>query len=220
MANRAGVWVIVLAAGSGRRFGAAKQYADLNGRSMLEHSVAAAMRVAQGVIAVVDDATLSESEPAGPLHDPRVRLHPGGAQRADSVRAGLAVVPVAAEVIVVADAAHPLATPALFEAVVAAVRAGADGAVPGLPLAEVLARVDADGWRVDGLNRDGLVLVQTPQAFRAAALRSAHSGGATAAEDSALVAAAGGRIAVVAGEPMNVHVTTPAELELARRLLT
>ncbi len=213
------VWAIVLASGTGRRFGAAKQHADLHGRTLLEHSVEAALSVAQGVVAVVDDPSLARPDRATVLDDPRVRWCPGGEQRADSVRAGLAAVPSAAEVIVIADAAHPLATPTLFAAVVAAVRSGADGAVPGLPLAEVLARVDADGWRVDGLNRAGLVLVQTPQAFRATALRSAHANGAAAVEDSALVAATGGRIAVVAGDPTNLHVTTPAELDVARRLL-
>ena len=143
---------------------------------------------------------------------------PGGASRSESVRAGLAAVPPTAGIVVVHDAARPLASPALFAAVVAAVRAGADGAVPAVPGVDTLKRVDGD--RVLGtVSRETLVAVQTPQAFRAGALRAAHSGGGEATDDAALVESAGGTVVVVTGEPDNLKVTTPDDLARAAFLL-
>src|SRR5437868_5102558 len=104
------VWTIVVAAGRGRRFGGPKQFEPLLGRRVLEWSVAAAEAVSDGVVVVV----------------PRDRLEPGavagGATRSASVRAGLAAVPSSAEVIVVHDAARPLAGKELFDRVIEAVR--------------------------------------------------------------------------------------------------
>ncbi len=154
----------------------------------------------------------------------------GGAARADSVRAGLAAVPVEARILVVADAAHPLASAELYRRVIGAVAAGADGAVPGLPLTEAVTTVqpvDVHAGAVPGaLGRAGQtfaaagrMLVQTPHAFRAAVLRAAHATGANAVEDSSLVTACGGSVVLVAGDPVNVHVTTAEELAVARLLL-
>lgn len=211
-----GVWAIVLGGGSGARFGAAKQFEQLGGMSLLGRSVAAAATVAEGVVVVVPGAV----EPDGlPPTDGKLVVVAGGEHRAASVRSGLAAVPIAAEVIVVADAAHPLASPELFAAVVSAVRAGAGGALPGLPLTEVIATVDPEGTRTGGLSRAGKVLVQMPHAFQADLLRAAHATGEDGVEDSAMVAALGARVVVVPGDPVNVHVTTPEELVLARRLL-
>jgi len=210
------VWAIVLGGGGGARFGGAKQFADLGGRSLLAHSVAGAAGVADGVVVVVPGGTEPRDLPA---IEGKLLVAPGGPHRAASVRSGLAAVPADADVIVVADAAHPLASAALFAAVVGAVRAGAGGALPGLPLSEVIATVDAQGTRTGGLPREGHVLVQTPQAFRARLLRAAHATGTDGVEDSSMVAALGARVVVVPGDPRNLHVTTPAELELARRLV-
>ena len=128
------------------------------------------------------------------------RSSTGGATRSESVRAGLAAVPPDAEVVVVHDAARPLATAALFDAVIDAVRAGADGAVPGLPVADTLKRVD-DVRVIETVDRVGLVAVQTPQAFRAGVLRAAHAPAADATDDAALVEALGGTVVVVPGDP-------------------
>ena len=119
------------------------------------------------------------ARPPGRTRRPRAprrrRRRRGGATRADSVRAGIAAVPDDAEVIVVHDAARPLASPALFDAVIAAVTdGGADGAVPGLPLSDTIKAVDDSGHVTRTLDRSALVAVQTPQAFRAGILRRAH----------------------------------------------
>jgi 2-C-methyl-D-erythritol 4-phosphate cytidylyltransferase len=214
------VWGIVLGGGSGGRFGGAKQFLALDGVSLLERSLTATRTACHGVVCVVPDpaaARLDGVRPGG------WTVVAGGATRAGSVRAGLAAVPDHAEIIVVADAAHPLASPALFAAVVAAVRAGADGAFPGLPLTEAIATLAPDGTRTGSVPREGHVLVQMPQAFRAESLRAVHARGAEGVEDSAMVAALTvrgrpGRVIAVPGEARNVHVTTPEELDLARAL--
>ncbi|HTR97126.1 MAG TPA: 2-C-methyl-D-erythritol 2,4-cyclodiphosphate synthase, partial [Candidatus Acidoferrales bacterium] len=120
-----------------------------------------------------------------------------------------------ADVVVVHDAARPLAAPGLFEAVVAAVGAGADAAVPALAVTDTLKRVEA-GRVAATVERAGLVAVQTPQAFRRAALAAAHEGGAEATDDAALVEAAGGRVVVVDGDARNVKITDAGDLARVR----
>jgi 2-C-methyl-D-erythritol 4-phosphate cytidylyltransferase len=161
----------------------------------------------------------------------------GGPTRAESVRRGLAGVPAEAEVIVVHDAARPLATTETFVSVLAALDEdgvdGVDGVVPGLAPSDTIKAVDAGGNVTETLDRSTLVAVQTPQAFRAAALRSAHEHGSDgglsrdgtaaatpATDDAMLVEAAGGRVRVVAGQPDNVKITTADDLEAAERLIS
>ena len=206
------VWAVVLAGGGGTRFGGRKQYADLGGRTLLDRTLDAAAQTCDGVVAVLLDPVTDP--PTGPA---TVRVT-GGATRAGSVRAGLAAVPADTAVVVVADAAHPLATPELYRNVIDAVRAGADAAIPGLPLTEAVATLEPGGYTGTTVAAAGRVLVQTPHAFRADLLRHAHASGAEAVEDSSLVASFGAKVVVVPGDPRNLHVTTPEELELARRI--
>jgi 2-C-methyl-D-erythritol 4-phosphate cytidylyltransferase len=204
------VWAVVVAAGSGSRFGAPTQYERLGPRRVIDWALEGARAVATGVVAVVPDPTRTE---AGA--DVAVV---GGATRSESVRAGLAAVPEEADVVVVHDAARPLAPIALFEAVVAAVVAGADGAVPGLPVTDTVKQVE-DAVVVATLDRTALVAVQTPQAFRASVLRAAHASGADDTDDAALVEATGGRVVVVPGDPVNAKLTTSHDLVLARAVV-
>ncbi len=210
------VWVVVVAAGSGQRFGAPKQFAQLAGRSMVQWAVDAARAVADGVVLVLppgDDA-LRATPPGATGADVSVA---GGDTRAASVRAGLAAVPGSADVIVVHDGARPLASPALFRAVVDAVAGGADAAVPAVAVADTLKRVVDDAVTAT-VARQGLVAVQTPQAFRADVLRRAHEAGADATDDAALVEALGATVRVVPGDPRNIKVTTAADFEVAQAL--
>jgi 2-C-methyl-D-erythritol 4-phosphate cytidylyltransferase len=211
------VWAIVVAGGSGSRFGgtAPKQFLELGGLRLIDRALAAAGAACGGVVAVLPAAHVGTTRAAGVL------AVAGGPTRAASVRAGLKAVPADAAVIVVHDAARPLADPALFERVIAAVRAGADGAVPGVPVADTIKRVDpSDGLVLETLDRPALRAVQTPQAFSAGALRRAHAGGADATDDAALVEAAGGRVVVVEGDPVNLKVTGPDDLARAEDLLS
>jgi 2-C-methyl-D-erythritol 4-phosphate cytidylyltransferase len=202
------VWVIVVAAGSGSRFGAPKQYEDLGGRRVLDWSLAVGRDVADGVVAVVAPDRVGAPEPGADA------VVAGAATRSASVRAGLAVVPADAEVVVVHDGARPLAGAELFARVVEAVREGADAAVPAVEVTDTLRH--RSGAPVD---RGELVAVQTPQAFRAAALRQAHTGEPEASDDASLVEAAGGKVVVVDGSPANLKITRPVDLIVAEALL-
>jgi 2-C-methyl-D-erythritol 4-phosphate cytidylyltransferase len=214
----------VVAGGSGRRFGGRKQFLPLAGHPVASWSVRAANTVADGVVLVVpapgDDATDSPPPAPGATGEDALgatRVVTGGPTRADSVRAGLAAVPADAAVIVVHDAARPMATPGLFASVVDAVRSGdADGAIPVVPVADTLKRVE-DGRVVATVDRDGLVAVQT--AFAAAALRAAHAGGGEATDDAGLLEAAGLTVAAVEGDPGNLKLTRPEDLALAEALV-
>jgi 2-C-methyl-D-erythritol 4-phosphate cytidylyltransferase len=210
------VWAVVVAAGGGSRFGGLKQFAPLAGRPLVDWSVDAARSVADGVVLVVPGAYAGLS--AGDTHGADVVVA-GGTTRTASVRAGLEAVPQQADIIVVHDGARPLAPAALFRAVVDAVLAGAPAAIPGITLADTLKRVDDGADVVATVPRDGLVTVQTPQAFRADILRQAHAAGGDATDDAGLVEAQGATVRVVAGDKRNIKVTTPADLDMALALL-
>ncbi|MEZ5231320.1 MAG: 2-C-methyl-D-erythritol 4-phosphate cytidylyltransferase [Acidimicrobiales bacterium] len=198
------VWVVVVAGGSGTRFGAAKQYATLAGRRVLDWSLDAARSHADGVVLVVAASEVHRPEPAADV------VVAGGATRSASVRAGLAAVPPEATIVAVHDAARPCASAALFASVLDVVRNGAAAALPGVPVADTLRH--REGGVVD---RDPLVRVQTPQAFDATLLRRAHAGEPEATDDAALVEALGERVVVVAGEATNLKITDPADLAIA-----
>lgn len=200
------VWAVVVAGGSGARYGAAKQFEDLAGRRVLDWSLDVAQRNCAGVVCVVPPDSLGRG--GGD------RTVAGGATRSASVRAGLAVVPTEAQVILVHDAARPLTPDSVFQAVIQAVIDGADAAIPAVPLHDTIRHVD--GGVVD---RSQLVAVQTPQAFRAGALRDAHGGGADATDDASLVEAAGGTVVLVPGSAHNLKITDPGDLRIAAALL-
>jgi 2-C-methyl-D-erythritol 4-phosphate cytidylyltransferase len=204
-------WGIVVAAGSGARFGGPKQFQELGQERIVDRSVRTALRCCDGVVVVLPAGTDWD----GPAVAAAVA---GGASRAASVRAGLDAVPPSADIVLVHDAARPLASDALFRAVADAVRAGADGAIPGLAVADTIKRVE--GTRVVAtVPRDNLVTVQTPQAFRAAALRAAHRDEGDGTDDAALLEAAGGTVVIVAGERTNLKITGPEDLMLMHALL-
>lgn len=207
------VWAVVVAGGSGERFGAPKQFAMAGGRPLVELAIDAARGASDGVVLVV---------PAGSGHEDQLHgadvVVTGGDTRAASVRAGLAVVPPEADIVVVHDGARPLASAALFRAVVAEVGSGADAAVPALPVTDTL-KIEQDGAVTATVDRSRIVAVQTPQAFRADVLRKAHAGGADATDDAGLVEAMGTTVRVVPGEPRNLKVTTAADLELIQALV-
>lgn len=194
----------MVAGGSGTRFGARKQYLRLGGRRVLDWALDAAAAHSDGVVLVVPADVADEPEAKADV------VVAGGATRSASVRAGLAAVPDEAAVIVVHDAARPVPVPHVWRAVLEAVAAGADAAVPGVPVTDTLRSIH--GGVVD---RSSLVAVQTPQAFRAAALRAAHADGGDATDDASLVEARGGNVVLVDGDPRNVKITTSADLSVA-----
>lgn len=209
----------MVAGGSGTRFGGLKQFAMLAGRPVAQWSVETCRSVAAGVILVVPEA--ADDDGLGSLGADRVVR--GGDTRSASVRAGLAVVPSDAAVIVVHDAARPLASVALFRLVVDAVANGAAGAICTIPVSDTIKAVQRthDGLDVVSrtIDRAGLVNVQTPQAFAAGVLRRAHRTQSNATDDAALVEELGLTVWSVPGDRRNFKLTTPDDLAYAELLL-
>lgn len=202
---------VVVAAGSGDRFGGPKQFLELGGERLVDRAVTICRRHCDEVVVVLPPGTPWD----GPAVDAAVV---GGATRSASVRAGLAALSDAVGVVVVHDAARPLVDDDVFARVIAAVHDGADAAVPGVPIADTVKRVSGDRV-VETVDRTDLVVVQTPQAFRASVLHAAHADAGDATDDAGLVERAGGRVVVVAGSAANVKITTPADLTLAGTLV-
>jgi 2-C-methyl-D-erythritol 4-phosphate cytidylyltransferase len=211
MMGAVNVWGIVLAAGASQRFGGGKQWARLGGERLVDRAVATTAAACADVVVVLPPGATWDGAPVR-------ATAAGGETRAESVRAGLAAVPERVDVVVVHDAAHPLATRALFDAVVAAVRDGADGAVPVLPTTETVVALRR-GHLALLADAGPLALAQMPHAFSAAVLRDAHRDAPATRDDASLLIARGARVVAVPGETTNVHVTTPEELVLAERLL-
>jgi 2-C-methyl-D-erythritol 4-phosphate cytidylyltransferase len=205
------VWAILLAAGSASRFGGNKQFALLGGARLIDRVVETAKAACDAVVVVLpENATWTGEAVAAAV--------PGGSTRAESVRRGLAAVPDAAGIIVVHDAAHPLAGANLFASVIDKVRAGADAATLAIPSAETFARI-RDGSIVATEPRQAFWITQTPHAFRAEILRAAHSGVPEATDDIALLVSLGRRVEFAPGDLRNIHITTPGDLALAERLI-
>lgn len=200
-------WAVVVAGGSGTRFGSPKQLAPLGPARVIDHAVAALAPHVAGVVVVVP-ADLVDAGLPGDV------VVPGGDNRSESVRRGLAAVPADVELVLVHDAARPLVARPVVERVLHALRSGADGVVPVVPVTDSLRTVE--GQPVD---RDRFVAVQTPQGFRCSVLRAAHAEGGEASDDATLVDHRGGRVVHVEGDPGNLKITVPTDLALAEVLL-
>ena len=210
---------LLVAAGSGTRFGGAspKQYAALLGRPVIRHA-ADALRAACDLLQPVGDPVAVTAALQGLDHLPCV---PGGAERQDSVRAGLeALAPHRPDVVLVHDAARPIVPPGTVDALLASL-ARHRGAIPAVPVGDTLKRVEA-GLIVATVARDGLVRAQTPQAFDFATLLAAHRDAPRSGltDDASLLEHAGHPVAVVAGHEDNIKLTHPEDLVRLERLLS
>jgi 2-C-methyl-D-erythritol 4-phosphate cytidylyltransferase len=143
---------------------------------------------------------------------------PGGRERQESVWLGLQAVPAAAELVLVHDAVRPFVSAALVERVLAAARR-VGAATCGMPVRETVKRVRQSAVEAT-LDRDGLWLVQTPQAFRRDLLWEAHDkarrDGFAGTDDAVLVERLGVTVAMVQGLAQNLKITTPEDLQTAR----
>lgn len=214
------VVALLLAAGGGSRHGGPepKQFLSLAGVPLLR-------RAAEGLVRCGRVSALLPVCPAG-LEDrvasllgglPALPPVAGGATRQASVRAGLEALASGGDppgAVLVHDAARPLVPEGTVAAVLDALAAGADGAIPALPVTDTLKRGDGAGGVAETVPREGLWRAQTPQGFRFGALLGAHcaEAEAEATDDAALLERAGRRVALVAGSEANAKVTHPGDL--------
>lgn len=210
--------VLIVAAGKGERTGRAgpKQYESLAGQPMLRRAVQAFS--AWPVRVVIGPGQEALYRTAMGLDAPAPVI--GGARRQDSVRLGLeALADDAPDFVLIHDAARPLVSRAVIEQTIAALEAGAAGAVPMLPVADTLRRKEGANWVT--VPRDGLQRAQTPQGFRFADILKAHRDHAAvdATDDVAIAGLAGLAVEAVPGEESNLKVTTEKDFVLAERLL-
>ncbi|HKH30646.1 MAG TPA: 2-C-methyl-D-erythritol 4-phosphate cytidylyltransferase [Gaiellaceae bacterium] len=217
------VWAVIAAAGSGERLGLdrPKAFANLRDRPLLAESLER-LEGSDWIDSIVVAAPPDWEEPVILLAEELgcgkvVEAVTGGATRAASIAAAVAVVPQDAVVVLVHDAARPVLPEEVIERVLTALNEGWDGAIPVMSLADAVKRVESDRV-VETVAREGLALAQTPQAFVAPVLRAALSDD-EATDCSALVEARGGRIKAVPGDPRLLKVTEPADLEAVERVL-
>jgi 2-C-methyl-D-erythritol 4-phosphate cytidylyltransferase/2-C-methyl-D-erythritol 2,4-cyclodiphosphate synthase len=213
------VVALIVAAGSGSRMGGEipKQFRPLVGKAVLAHAVdALASHPAIDAVRVVIGEGQEELARQALAGRDVGELIVGGAERADSVQAGLRA--IEADVILVHDAARPFCPPDVVERLLKALDQ-AEGAVPALPVADTLAR--AETVLGEPVDRSGLVRVQTPQAFRFASLADTYAqwSGPTPTDESTVLRAAGRDVMVVAGDPMLEKLTSAADWQRAEAML-
>jgi 2-C-methyl-D-erythritol 4-phosphate cytidylyltransferase/2-C-methyl-D-erythritol 2,4-cyclodiphosphate synthase len=221
------VSAIIAAGGRGSRFGGTqpKQLVTLAGVPILKRTVDAFLNgyaFDEVIVAVTPELA---TNPPSYLDD--VIVVEGGARRQDSVANAVRAVAPSSQVIVIHDAARPLVSPLLIErTIAAAIEHGA--AIAALQARDTVKRADASRIIRDTLPRDEVFLAQTPQAFRVGVLRDAllrgealaQAGTLTDATDEAMLAeAAGHHVHLVEGDPRNLKITTPDDLDIAERLL-
>lgn len=170
-------------------------------------------------IELLDDARKLLAARAHAASSIPVDVVPGGAERTDSVRAGLAAASDATHILV-HDAARALTPPALIARVVAELAAGHRAVVPGLPVADTIKSVSAAGAVTGTPDRAALRAIQTPQGFDAELLRTAYAAELSATDDAGLVEACGATVRVIAGDALAFKITGPLDLRLAEALLS
>jgi 2-C-methyl-D-erythritol 4-phosphate cytidylyltransferase/2-C-methyl-D-erythritol 2,4-cyclodiphosphate synthase len=215
------VTAIIAAGGAGRRLGAGlpKQLLEIDGRSLLDWSVAAFLAHPQ--VAAVIVALPAELAAAPPKGLDRTTVVVGGSRRQDSVANAFDAIAPDTDIVLVHDAARPFVSgDVITRAIEGAAEHGA--AIAAVPVSDTVKRVDDAGRQVivETVPRERVFLAQTPQAFRRDVLRDAVAvgrAGVEATDEAALAERAGHAVRVVAGDPANVKITTAVDLESARR---
>ncbi len=223
---RKDVGAIIVAGGKGSRTASEelKQFRWVAGKPMLLHSLQLfQQREDVGMVVVV----LPQEHVGDPppwlfqCDTERLLLSVGGRERSDSVRNGLEDLPDEAEFVVIHDAARPFVTMKMFDDVIREARLG-HGGVPGIPLVDTLKRIDGNQTIMETIPREGLVRIQTPQAFPRTMIEHAHSEAMreriSATDDAALCERIGMKVVVVPGSERAMKITTEADFARADAL--
>jgi len=210
---------IIPAAGSGDRLGAAvpKALVVINGKTLIERAVESiSPHVEEIIIAAPSNFEMEISKLFS--ENKKIKVISGGEVRSKSVAAALSEVDENADYILVHDAARCFATQAQTMRVIDALLDGDHAVVPGVEVVDTIKVIDSNNFAESTPSRSTLRAVQTPQGFSARILHRAHESGNDATDDAALVEALGIPVRVVAGELSAHKITTPADLEWAKRL--
>jgi 2-C-methyl-D-erythritol 4-phosphate cytidylyltransferase/2-C-methyl-D-erythritol 2,4-cyclodiphosphate synthase len=211
--------VIVVAAGRGERLKASapKAFVEVNGHTILEHSLAplsALTDLAQVVIAAPSTHLAEATEIANGVltTDATLDVVVGGDTRQQSIANALAVVGDEIEIVLVHDAARAFASSALFERVADAVRSTSASVIPALEIADTIKRVAGDQVQ-ETVDRSALRSAQTPQGFLATELKRAYANASDDfTDDAALMQSQGKKVSFVTGEVEAAKITTPEDL--------
>ena len=209
---------IIAAAGSGERFGAPipKALIHLGDKTLLAHAIS---NIAPVVDQIVVTAPAGYEAQIKEITGEGITVVTGGATRSDSVRIGLAAIDESADFVLVHDAARSLASTALAQSVIDALRSGEVAVIPGLPEVDTVKVVDANGYVTSTPDRASLRKVQTPQGFSYSVLKAAHEVPQDATDDAVLVANAGHQVRIINGEESALKITTPSDLATAMTFL-
>jgi len=215
---------IVVAGGSSRRMGGGrpKQFLPLGGIPILRHALGPFLNHPEITSVIVVLPAADAAHPPRWLGDLPVTVRPGGAERGDSVRAGLDAVPLDADRILVHDAARPLVPADVVNRVFHA--AGEGGVIAALPVSDTIQEVDGDGVITGTPDRSRLFRAQTPQGFPGRSLveayRRAAEDGVQATDDAAIYARYVGPVRIVSGDERSLKITGPEDLRIAELFLT
>ena len=216
------VAAIIPAAGSGVRLGTQipKAFVELGNVSLLKRSAIALGQIVDVIIVAAPQDFLEVAANEIAEVDIEKIVVAGGADRQSSVAAALQAVPSDVDIVLVHDAARPLVPFRVIEDVVLAVRAGAKGVVPVLPLADTIKRVDSAGLVIETVDRESLRRVQTPQGFQRQVLDHVHSDPThSATDDAGLLESAGFVVKTVLGDERAMKITTMDDIQHALSFL-
>ena len=216
------VTAIIVAAGEGTRFGALKQAATLKGETILERSITAFERAAEvsEIILVLRPDKIDSPDFSRFSKVSHTAL--GGRERQDSVSSGLSFVdPAQTDIVLVHDGVRPLVSEKTIHDVIhSARRFGA--AVPAISVEDTIKRGDGQ-WVIETEDRSTLYRIQTPQGFQYdilnSAMMEAGKAGVYGTDEASLVERIGKRVALVEGDPRNIKITTPGDLQIAEALI-
>jgi 2-C-methyl-D-erythritol 4-phosphate cytidylyltransferase len=204
---------VVLAGGRSERFGELKQFVTIDGTRLVDRAVRLVSVICRPVMLVLPDGIAW----TGPTVDAVVT---GGSTRVESLRNAIRVLPSDTDIVVVHDSVRPLATIEVLERAVAAIRNGADAAVPIWVPNDVIKHVRGDGT-LEHVGREGFAVAQSPSAYRYSTLFRALASltKPVPSEESEAVERVGGRVVGVRGDRWSQHVVEPRDLQLLARLM-
>jgi 2-C-methyl-D-erythritol 4-phosphate cytidylyltransferase/2-C-methyl-D-erythritol 2,4-cyclodiphosphate synthase len=212
------ICALIVAAGRGTRAGGPrpKQWQALGAQRVIDYTLAA-FEAHPDIASVAVVLHADDMHEAAAFEARGIHVATGGAERSDSVRAGLAALPDC-DAVLIHDAARPCVSAALIDGVIAALKHH-EGAAPGLPVTDAL-WTGAQGEVTGTQDRSGLFAAQTPQGFRRDAIIAAQERYVgVAADDVAVARAAGMNVVITAGDPDNIKITAPDDFARAARIL-